>query len=158
MISEQAAHIEELVAREAITEVLNAYCAHVDANEPEKVAALFQSDCTVDYGPGLGGPIEGAEALAKGMGPGLARFDATHHQLSNVRISLEGRDRATAVSYVTAWHRFPGDTPDAILYGQYHDVLVRHHGKWRFQERRLLAAGESGFGRFAWAPAYRRSG
>ena len=145
MLPESQSRIEELVARQHIADLIHAYCRHVDANEPDKVAELFSADCVVDYGPGLGGPIRGAEALAAALGPGLARFEATHHQVSNIELTSLSRNRATGIAYVTAWHRFPGDTPDAVLYGQYHDVFQRHHGRWEIAERRLLASGETGF-------------
>jgi len=129
MISEQAARIQELTSRQQIADVIHAYCLYVDGNEPEKVAALFLDDCVVDYGPGLGGPMQGAATLVAALGPGLARFEATHHQVSNLSVTFASTDRATATTYITAWHRYPGDTPDAVLYGQYHDVFVRRHGR-----------------------------
>lgn len=155
MISEQAARTQELVSRQQIADVIHTYCLHVDRNEPEQVAALFTADCVVDYGPGLGGEIAGAAGLAAALTPGLARFAATHHQVSNVMIALESTDRATAVTYVTAWHRFPGEAPDAVLYGQYHDVFVRHHGRWKIAQRKLLAAGQTGFN-VEWLPIGRK--
>lgn len=156
MISEQAARMQEITARQQIADVIHAYCLHVDRNEPDAVAALFTADCTVDYGPAFGGPMRGPAALAAALTPGLARFEATHHQVSNITIALESPNRATGLSYVTAWHRYPGDTPDAVLYGQYHDVFIRHHGRWRIAERKLLASGQTGFD-IAWAPIGRRA-
>jgi hypothetical protein len=155
MLLQAGMQIEELMARQRIADVIHAYCLHVDRNEPKKVAALFSTDCVVDYGPGLGGPIDGAEALAAALAPGLARFEATHHQVSNIQLAFESRNRATGLTYVTAWHRFPGDTPDATLYGQYHDVFVRTHGQWQIAERRLRASGQTGFD-IAWTPIGRR--
>ena len=147
--------LEELTARQQIADVIYAYCLHVDLNQPDEVAALFTDDCVVDYGPGLGGPIHGAKALAAGLDPGLARFEATHHQVSNIQLTFDTPDRATGVTYIHAWHRFPGDTPDADLYGQYHDVFVKREGRWSIAERRLLAAGQRGFA-VEWASIGRR--
>jgi ketosteroid isomerase-like protein len=143
-------------ARQAIHDLVHAYCRHVDANEPERVAELFFDDCAVDYGPGLGGPIEGRETLAKTLGSGLAHFEASHHQVSNIEIEFASETRATGIAYVTAWHRFPGDTPDATVFGQYHDVFERRDGHWGFAERRILVSGEIGFG-VEWNRTARRS-
>jgi hypothetical protein len=151
MLLEAPVQLEELKARHRITDIIHAYCLHVDRNEPKQVAALFSADCVVDYGPGLGGPINGKETLAAALEPGLARFEATHHQVSNIQLSFESRNRVTGITYVTAWHRFPGDAPDATLYAQYHDVFVRKHGQWEIAERRLRASGQIGFD-IEWTP------
>ena len=63
------ARLEEVESRQQIADVIHAYCQHIDRNEPEAVAALFCEDCVVDYGPGLGGPIRGATALAERLAP-----------------------------------------------------------------------------------------
>ena len=43
--------VRELVDRQAIADVIHAYCFHFDQNEPERVAELFTANATVDYGP-----------------------------------------------------------------------------------------------------------
>ncbi len=41
-------HLED---KQAITEVLYAYCAHLDRMDLDALAALFTADCVVEYGP-----------------------------------------------------------------------------------------------------------
>ena len=144
--------------REEIADLIHEYCVRVDRLEPERVAELFFEDCVVDYGPSLGGPDTGREPLIKKLDAGLRRYDATHHQVSNLQIRFDGSDRATALSYVRAWHGVPGDRreDDFIVYGQYHDVFERREGRWGFAERRILVSGDSG-SQIEWARPPRAS-
>ena len=89
--------IRELLDRQEIHDLLHAYCRLVDGNEPERVAELFVHDCVADYGPGLGGPVRGREALGKLLASGLGHFEATHHQVSNIEIDLTSESHATGV-------------------------------------------------------------
>lgn len=131
--------------RQAITDLIYRYCLHVDQYEPDKVATLFLDDCVVDYGPGMGGPMEGPAAVEKALAQGLRFFEATHHQVSNILLDFETADRATGITYVTAWHRPPGDAPHAIVWARYDDVFERRDGAWGFAERKILVAGQAGF-------------
>jgi hypothetical protein len=142
--------------RLAINDLLHAYCRHVDLLEVRELGQLFTDDCIVDYGPGLGGPHRGRDVLETALARGLRRFSATSHHLSNIEVDLDG-DRAAAISYVLAWHRMANSSPDAVLYGQYHDHCVRAGSGWRISERRLLVVGEVGFP-IAWNPIGRDTG
>ena len=148
--------LRALEDRAEIVGLLHAYCRFVDLLATSELAGLFSKDCLVDYGPGLGGPLQGRAVLERALGAGLQRFAATSHHLTNAEIALEG-DSASGVSSVLAWHRLTDDAPDAAwLFGQYHDRFVREHGRWWIAERRLLVAGESGFN-VAWNLIERRS-
>lgn len=136
--------IAALEHRVAITELVHAYCRFVDLLATHELAELFTEDCVVDYGPGLGRPIEGREMLEAALARGLRRFAATSHHVSNVEITVQG-DVASGTCYVLAWHKMVDGSPDAYLFGQYHDRFVRSDGSWKIAERRLLVAGESGF-------------
>ena len=46
-----AERLGELLDKQAISEVLYAYCAHLDRMNLDALAALFTDDCVVDYGP-----------------------------------------------------------------------------------------------------------
>ncbi|MBS1678915.1 MAG: nuclear transport factor 2 family protein [Actinobacteria bacterium] len=127
-----------LVDREAIRELLYAYCRACDINDPEAVAACFTADCRADYGPDAREP--GAEARRAQAEEDLALFAATSHLLGNVAIEFEGADRARAVSVVHAWHR-PRRGEPWSLHARYEDVVVRAPGGWLIDERRLLVAG-----------------
>ena len=153
--------VRDLVARQAICDVIHAYCRGVDTLDADAVAALFTDDCVVDYGPGLGRPTHGSAALAARLASGLPRFAATSHHVSNIEIELD-RDAtsATAITYLLAWHRYPDDRPDAIMYARYHDRFVlRDDGRrptWLIAERVLRVAGQQGFD-VEWYPIGRQN-
>lgn len=134
--------IGELVEREAILEVLYSYCYYVDANKVHDVVALFTEDCVFDWGHARA--ARGHSGIAELMSA-LNVWSATSHHLSNVLISF-GNDRtAAASSYVYAWHQVRATGQEQRLWGRYEDSLVRGPDGWRIRERRLRAAGESGF-------------
>ena len=151
-----AAALSELLDRQAITELIHAYCYHFDRNEPEQVAALFAEDATVDYGP-ESATIVGAAAIATTIAVGLERtFAATSHHVSNIQITLEPPDAARAVTYLYAWHRYVDGSPDGELWGVYRHRFVRTPGGWRIAELVLEAAGAVDFHRATMHPIGRR--
>src|SRR5712691_8063634 len=94
--------LQQLGDRQAITDLIHAYCFHFDNNEPDAVAALFTGDATVDYGP-ESPTIVGSAAIGTTIAVGLERtFAATSHHVSNIRIIFEGPDRARSVTYLYA--------------------------------------------------------
>lgn len=143
--------LRRLVDRQAIVDVIHAYCRNVDLVRPTEIAALFTEDCVVDYGPGMGAVTNGSAELEQRLGRGLPRFAATSHHVSNIEVSFdpddEAADSARATTYLYAWHRFPDHpaTPDAHLWAQYHDRFVRTDGGWRIAERTLKVAGQEAF-------------
>ena len=151
-----AAAVAELVDRQAITDLIHAYCYHFDRNEPVEVAALFTADATVDYGPETA-TIVGAAAIAPTIAVGLERtFAATSHHVSNVQITFERTDRARSVSYLYAWHRYVDGSPDGELWGCYRHRFVRTDAGWRIAELVLQAAGAADFHRSTMHPIGRR--
>lgn len=131
--------------RQAIVDLLHAYCRGVDSIDRAVLDTCFADDCVVDYGPGMGGPRRGRDVIVAGLMAGLPNFAATHHQVSNMEIDVDGADTARGITYVTAWHRFSDGRPDATLWGQYHDRFVRTSAGWRIVERHLLVTGQENF-------------
>lgn len=132
-----------LADKQAITEVLYAYCAHLDAMDLDQLCMLFTSDCVVDYGPEPRLRSHGAEQLRHDL-TRMWRWTRTSHHLSNVMVTLDG-DQARARSYVMAWHERP-DGSTATMMGQYQDQLVRDGGRWLIASRRqLLNGNDAGF-------------
>jgi ketosteroid isomerase-like protein len=151
-----AAAVRELADRQAIADLILAYCEHFDANEPEAVGALFVEDATVDYGPEVpaivGGPAEIAARIAVGLDQ---LFAATSHHVSNVRIELDG-DVASSLSYLYAWHRYVDGSPDGELWGRYRHTFRRTEEGWRMASLRLEAVGAVDFHRATMHPIGRR--
>jgi ketosteroid isomerase-like protein len=151
-----AAAVSELLDRQAITDLIHAYCYHFDRNEPEAVAALFTADATIDYGPEAT-TIIGAAAIAPTIAVGLERiFAATSHHVSNIQITFDGDDRARAVTYLYAWHRYVDGSPDGELWGCYRHRFERTADGWRIAELLLQAAGAVDFHRATMHPIGRR--
>lgn len=139
--------LQRLLDLEEIRDLTCEYARCVDLLDAEGVARLFTDDCVVDYGPGMGTVTEGSAELGRRLATGLPRFEATSHHISNVQVRVDEADpdRATGIAYLYAWHRLPGDAPDAHLWGQYHDVFRRTADGWRIAERTLKVAGQEAF-------------
>lgn len=137
------ARVDQLIATDEIQRLIYEYAFHLDMNHPDELAALFVDDCEVIYGPNFG--AEGIEAYKKTL-EGIGEFfEATSHHVSNIVVDLVGEDEATVRSVLYAWHRYTRDRPDSHVWGQYHDVMVRVDGQWRFKRRELRAAGTRDF-------------
>jgi len=140
-----ADQLRALWGEREIRDVLHNYCRGVDSIDGDLLSTVFAEDCLVDYGPAMGGPRRGREAIVAGLVSGLPRYAGTHHQVSNIQICLDGESAASAVTYVTAWHRFDDGRPDAVFYGQYHDRFERTADGWRIAERVLHSSGNENF-------------
>ena len=150
------AAVRELLDRQAIADLVYAYCEHFDRNEPEAVAALFTDDARIDYGPEAT-TIVGRDAIAPTIAVGLDRtFAATSHHVSNIRVEFDGPDEARGVTYLYAWHRYRDGSPDGELWGRYHHRFVRTDDGWRIAELVLVAAGSVDFHRATMHPIGRR--
>jgi ketosteroid isomerase-like protein len=149
--------LQRLLDRQAIVDVIHAYCRNVDLLDAAAVAALFTEDCVVDYGPGLGQPTHGSATLEQRLAIGLPRFAATSHHVSNIEVAFAADgDSATTITYLYAWHRYPDDRPDATLWARYHDRFVRRGERWMIAERTLRVAGQQDFD-VEWHPIGRQA-
>lgn len=132
--------MDRLEDRAAITDQMFRYARATDWLEVEDHRLVFVEDCV--FATPHSGDLHGVGAVVDYMSRVLPQFEATQHLISNIWIQFIGPVTATAVSYVRAWHRFPDpETPDMILWGEYHDRWTHVGGVWRIQERRVLEAG-----------------
>jgi uncharacterized protein (TIGR02246 family) len=153
---EPASVTQELADRQAIADVIHAYCFHFDNNEPEAVAALFTDDAVIDYGPEAA-TIVGVDAITATIAVGLEHtFLATSHHVSNIQITFDGPANARSVSYLYAWHRYVDGSPDGELWGRYRHSFVRTDSGWRMSALLLEAAGMVDFHRARMHPIGRR--
>lgn len=134
-----------LADKQAVTEVLYAYCYNLDEMNLDALAALFTKDCVVDYGPEERLQSHGAASLRKDL-ERMWRWARTFHHLSNVVVEIDDDGEvASARSAVIAWHERP-DGSTATMMGQYEDKLVRQSGNWLIDRRRqVLLGNDSGF-------------
>ncbi|MBI1179779.1 MAG: hypothetical protein GC201_04420 [Alphaproteobacteria bacterium] len=128
--------IQALADKQAIYELMVRYAERIDANDPAGAAACFAED-------GIGmywGEAAGRKAIAARLAGILDRFHTTSHHLSNVGITLDG-DRATAMSYVYAFHRMAGTMEAMHVWGRWVDELARIDGEWLFTRREVVGVG-----------------
>lgn len=119
----------------AIKRIIFDYAYYLDMNMPEKMAELFVDDCVVSYAPNFGAEgIDGYKKTLDGIG---TFFRATSHHVSNIVIDFASDSEAVVRAAVLAVHRYTKERPDGILYGQYHDVVVKRDGQWKFKTRIL---------------------
>ena len=137
------ASLRQLTDAEEIRRLIAEYAFHLDMNHPKELADLFVEDCVVVYGPNFG--AEGKAAYLKTLDGIGSFFVATSHHVSNIVVEFRGDEEAAVRSVLYAWHRYRKERPDGILWGQYHDVVVRVDGQWRFKRRELRTTGTKDF-------------
>src|ERR1700745_1299632 len=93
--------LEDLVAKQAIPEVLSRYCRGIDRRDWELLRSCYHPDAHDDH------------AIYRGERDGLIEFmrefvtahcSATKHSVNNILITVTG-DTAAAESQIPAWHR-----------------------------------------------------
>ena len=142
-MTSQDSSLQRLVDEAAIGRLLYDYAYHLDMNHASQLEGLFVDDCEVVYGPNFG--AAGRAAYAKTLEGIGTYFVATSHHVSNVAIDFDSADRARVRSVLYAWHRYTRERPDSHVYGQYHDVVLRIGGAWKFKRRELRVSGHKDF-------------
>ncbi|MDT0507926.1 nuclear transport factor 2 family protein [Novosphingobium sp. MMS21-SN21R] len=127
--------LDRIVEERAIERIVFDYAYYLDMNMPEKMIELFVDDCEVSYAPNFG--ATGIEDYAKTLDGIGTFFRGTSHHVSNIVIDWVSDSEATLRAAVLAIHRYTKERPDGILYGQYHDVVVKQDGQWKFKKRIL---------------------
>jgi len=125
--------VQELVDRQAITDVVLRYCRGIDRLDLELVRDCYHADATDEHGSFTGTRDEYVEWVA-GV---LMRFTGTMHVVANQLIEVDG-DTAHCESYGVAYHW--GDPPDDHRRNfstgfRYVDRFARRDGTWRIARR-----------------------
>ena len=127
--------VQKLRDEKAIERIVHDYAYYLDMNQPEKMAELFVDDCEVSYAPNFGASgIDAYKQTLDGIG---TFFRGTSHHVSGVVIDWVSDTEANVRAILLAVHRYTRERPDGILYGQYHDVVVKRDGQWKFKTRIL---------------------
>ncbi|RLA41869.1 MAG: hypothetical protein DRR06_06940 [Gammaproteobacteria bacterium] len=119
--------------KEAIRDLLSAYCFHVDDGEYDEWAALFAEDATLEAGA-LATCQGRAEIKAFIVAAVGGDVPARKHCTMNAMIQVNG-DKATANSYIIVVRADDKGGIVNSLAGRYQDELVRQGGDWKFQKR-----------------------
>ena len=120
--------LEELLAREEITDVVKRLARGTDRLDEELIASCYHPDGFDDHNVFRG---DGA-AFARWVVETLPHFDATMHFVGTPLIDVDG-DRARADTYCVAHHLTP--TSDMVLGLRYVDRFERRSGGWRIARR-----------------------
>jgi len=121
--------LQVLVDKEEIRDVMFRYCHAVDRCDKALLKSCYWPDARDHHGFFVGN----AHAFADYVIPVLEQALSTTHQLSNVRIEVDG-DRACAESYVHVTHRLAradGTLVDNKSNCRYLDRFERRGGEWK---------------------------
>ncbi|MES2363232.1 MAG: nuclear transport factor 2 family protein [Pseudomonadota bacterium] len=135
--------VQRLIDSESIRQLIFDYAYHLDMNHPKELVELFVDDCEVIYGPNFG--AVGREAYAKTLEGIGSYFVGTSHHVSNIVLDYKSNDEVHVRTVLYAWHRYTRERPDSHVYGQYHDIVVRENGQWKFKRRELRVTGHKDF-------------
>jgi hypothetical protein len=126
----------ELEEKEAIRDLMSAYCFHVDNGEFGKFAGLFTEDAIFEAGPF--GKLQGRRAIydfINAQVPRSSEGPARKHCTLNHVIRVSGNE-AHADSYIVVLRESSAGII-ASLAGRYEDLLVKEAGEWRFKIRKI---------------------
>src|SRR3954452_1436055 len=139
MSSNVSATVDELVAKQAITDVIYTYCRALDRMDWDLALTVWHADGTADYGA----------HMYQGTGAGFVEWVWTQHaammghshQITNVLIEVDG-DHAASEAYVTATLRLDRDASaqaaEIVSRGRYVDTWSRREGRWAIDRRRFV--------------------
>src|SRR5829696_3641476 len=119
-----------------IHQLLGLYGHIVDAADWERFDELFEPDAELDY-TGVRAPevLHGIEAIREFFR--TANHPSAHHVTNIVVLEVEGEVRVHSKFF--APYTRPSRDPLRWYGGDYHDVVVRGDGGWRFQRRACRA-------------------
>lgn len=140
--------VEELLAREAIRDVIHRYNHAGDRGRLGELARCFAEAGVMDL-EGVA-PLEGRAAIEAHLAGVVDRLAAAaehpllRHHVSSVRIELTGPDSATAESYFLVFTEVGLDH-----WGRYRDHFSREGGEWRIAHRKVRVDGATPGSRMA---------
>ncbi len=126
-----------------IETVIQSVATLADGHEFEALEKLFAPEVKVDYTSAFGGEAElkSPQSLMSAWAGLLPGFDATHHNLSNIKAEVKGRN-ASATADVVADHYIAGKQWQ--INGSYQYQLINDDGHWLITEMVFLAGKETG--------------
>lgn len=129
--------LQALLDKQAISELINAYCVAADRHDYDKMRTLYHEDAVDDHGGFYKGlATEFIDRLPQIQAP----MKILHHNLTTINIALEG-DYAEGEVYVLAFHQVETDdgAVDLLIGGRYLDKYEKRGGSWKYIERAVVA-------------------
>ena len=131
------AALRDLLDKQALHELINAYCNAADRHDHDKMRALYHEDAIDDHGPFSKGPaMEFIDKLPQIQAP----MEILHHNVTTVNLKLDG-DYAEGEVYIIAFHKVKTDNGsfDLLIGGRYFDKYAKRDGVWKFLHRSVVA-------------------
>lgn len=129
--------LQALLDKQAITELVHAYCNAADRHDHEKMRTLYHPDARDDHGSFFQGlAMEFIDRLPQIQAP----MEILHHNVTTLNIALDG-DYAEGEVYVLAFHKVRTDEEpiDLLIGGRYFDKYEKREGRWKFSPRAVVA-------------------
>lgn len=130
--------IQELLDKQALTELIHAYCNAADRHDHDKMRTLYHPDALDDHGSfSQGSAMDFIDRLPQIQAP----MEILQHHVTTVNLKLAG-DYAEGEVYVLAFHKIrkdDGSSFDLLAGGRYFDKYARREGTWKFLHRSVVA-------------------
>lgn len=132
--------------RMQILDLFAHYCRALDTQRRDDFLATFWDDGLLESSL-LGGEFAGRERIGQW-------WEMVHSQ-EEIKPLLGGQHRPANVIFdqatpdqVIAWCQFelitaPGGVPQLTAFGEYHDVVTKRDGQWRFSRREIVITSGS---------------
>jgi 3-phenylpropionate/cinnamic acid dioxygenase small subunit len=142
--------LQEFEDRREIAELLHRSAYALDDKDFVAMTACYTEDATLDHGPEAATPVlRGRDTI---VGLAARTHDTTDrrrphlasHHVGNVVIVFDGQDRALVDSYVHTFHALTDGTA-GLVWGRWHDEVVRTAAGWRIRARTAFVAGTQNF-------------
>jgi SnoaL-like domain len=134
-IERRVMDIQDLLDKQAITEVLMRYCRGVDRMDRATFVGTYWPDATDDHVKYVGG----VDGLADFVFAAIAKM-RTQHMMGNILIEMRGPTRALCESYVHAYHEADGffGKEEFVIGARYLDIFEKRDAEWRILHRKVV--------------------
>jgi ketosteroid isomerase-like protein len=134
---EIAAAVRALTDKEAIRDLVRAYCQAIDRQDFVKLRELYHPDAGDEHGCNPSGTAQEFLTMLPGM---MGTAKVCQHNITNHYIKLDG-DHAEGEAYLVAYHviEAAGGIEAFVMGGRYLDRYSRREdGVWRFAHRKVV--------------------
>jgi hypothetical protein len=133
-------HIQGLIARQAVLEVVHQLFNRTDERDWEGVKACFAPEVVFDMTSLVGGdPVTTtAQSIVEGWAEGLSDVRSLHHQVGNTTVHIDG-DQASVFCHGLAFHHVTTALDETVkmFVGTYDLHLGKTDGVWRIDRFRF---------------------
>jgi hypothetical protein len=132
-MSDVEARLAAIEDRQALTDLLSAYCRTLDDHDHAGLRALVTDDLHAEHG-GMIPPIDGGDAFIAVLQHPPPTIRQWQHYVSNVEVDIDG-DTAKVWAFLHAWHEVDLGDGDQIVPagGRYEIDAVRTPTGWRIR-------------------------